>query len=131
MEEYQAVLRTAELGPGQIREVEAHGEPVALLNVGQTYYALSALCPTDDTNLAREGRLNGYLLVCPSDHATFDIRCGARVEPPGPGIRHYAIHVAGNRVEVGPALEDGAAQARDGGGGSTVAARNNETSSSG
>lgn len=128
MEEYEAVLRTAELGPGQMREVRAHGERVALLNVGQTYYALGAHCPVDQTNLAREGRLSGYTLVCPSDHAAFDVRSGARVRPPGPGLKHYAIHVEGNRVEVGPELDGG--QLRGSAGGSRAAPRNSESSSS-
>lgn len=108
MADFEPVLRTPELGPGEIREVEAHGETLALLNVGQTYYALDAYCPTDDTNLARRGRLRGDHLECPVDHATFDVRTGERVDDEsGPGLRKYAIEVAGNEIRVGPVLEDG------------------------
>ncbi|HET9984711.1 MAG TPA: Rieske 2Fe-2S domain-containing protein [Longimicrobiales bacterium] len=106
MEEYESVARTPEVGPGQVREVEAHGETLALLNVGQTYYAVDARCPADGTNLAREGRLKGELLVCPEDEAAYDVRTGERVGSDGAqGLQSYAIRVEGNVIRVGPALE--------------------------
>lgn len=105
MAEYQPVLRTPELGPGEIREVQAHGETLLLANAGQTYYALSAYCLHDGTNLAREGRLEDDLLVCPHDGWAYDLATGARVRPtPGPGLRRYAIKVEENEIKVGPAL---------------------------
>lgn len=105
MGDFEPVLRTPELGPGEIREVEAHGEMLALLNVGQTYYALDARCPSDDTNLARVGRLSGDHLECPVDHATYDVRTGERVDDgDGPGLRMFAIEVSGNEIRVGPAV---------------------------
>ncbi len=103
MAEFEAVLHTPELGPGEMREVEAHGETLALLNVGQTYYALDARCPADDRNLAREGRLRGERLECPGDHALYDVRTGRRLdEPAEAGLRSYAIQVTGNEILVGP-----------------------------
>jgi nitrite reductase/ring-hydroxylating ferredoxin subunit len=108
MGEYESVLRTPELGPGQIREVRAHGRTLALVNYGQTYYAVDARCPGEGTNLAREGRLEGELLICPSDDSAFDVRSGERVSPEGgAGLRRYAIKVAGNAIMVGPQITDG------------------------
>ncbi len=105
MAEFEPVLRTPELGPGEMREVEAQGETLALLNVGQTYYAVTARCPGDETNLAREGRLQGHRLECPEDHALFDVRTGRRLDDPArSGLRTYAIEVAGNEIRVGPVL---------------------------
>jgi len=105
MAEFEAVLHTPELGPGEMREVEAHGETLALLNVGQTYYALDAHCPADSRNLAREGRLSGDHLECPGDHALYDVRTGRRLdEPEEAGLRSYAIVVTGNEIRVGPPL---------------------------
>lgn len=104
--EYQSVLRTPELGPGQLHEVEAHGEAVVLANVGQTYHALSARCPNDDVNLAQEGRLQGDLLICPNDDWAFDVRTGRRVRPSGgPGLRRYPIEIEENVIKVGPPQE--------------------------
>lgn len=104
MGDFESVLRTPELGPGEIREVEAHGETLAVLNVDQTYYALDACCPVDATNLARDGRLRGDNLECPSDHALFDVRTGRRVDARKRGLRRYAIQVEGNEIRVGPVL---------------------------
>ncbi len=103
MPDFEAVAHTPELGPGEIREVEAHGATLALLNVGQRYYALEARCPADATNLARDGRLSGDHLECPSDHAIYDVRTGHRLdEPEQGGLRTYAIEMSGNEIRVGP-----------------------------
>lgn len=101
MSEFETVLRTPELGPGDIAEVHAHGHDLAVANVGQTYYALDARCPVDGTNLARDGRLDGDLLICPNDAARFDVRTGERVDGGG-SLRSHSIRVEGNEVRVGP-----------------------------
>lgn len=107
MREFEAVLRTQELGPGEVREVRAHGKTLALINIGQTYHALDAHCPEDGTNLAADGRLMGDLLICPVDHAAFDARTGRRVRPaPGPGLERYAIRVVENAILIGPPITD-------------------------
>lgn len=103
MREFEAVARTPELGPGEIRQVEAHGETLALVNVGQTYYALDARCPEDATNLASAGRLRGDELICPADQARYDVRTGERVDAPeAEGLTAYAVEVEGNEIRVGP-----------------------------
>ncbi|HEX7049277.1 MAG TPA: Rieske 2Fe-2S domain-containing protein [Longimicrobiales bacterium] len=105
MGDYHTVLRTQELGPGQMRAVEVDGRQLLVANVGQTYYALSARCPNDGVDLARDGRMRGDLLICPGDDWAFDIRTGERVRPRrGPGLRRYAVGVRENRIEVGPEL---------------------------
>lgn len=102
MGEYETVIRTPDLGPGTLAEVHAHGRDLALANVGQTYYAVDAVCPVDGTNLARSGRLDGEELVCPNDEARFDIRTGRRLDGEGELLPH-PIRVEGNEVRVGPA----------------------------
>jgi 3-phenylpropionate/trans-cinnamate dioxygenase ferredoxin component len=112
MSEWETVIRTPDLGPGDVAAVEAHGRPIALANVGQTYYALDAECPVDGTNLARDGRLDGDVLECPNDRARFDIRTGARIDDEdaadGQRLTCHAIRVEGNEVRVGPPRDDGA-----------------------
>lgn len=102
MEDFETVLRTPELGPGYVAAVQAHGRDLAVANVGQTYYALDAHCPVDGTNLGREGRLDGDALICPNDHARFDVRTGARLDHRGDPLRAHSIRVQGNEVLVGP-----------------------------
>lgn len=106
-DEFVPVARTPELGPGDLREVEAHGRAMGVTNVGQTYYAFDARCPVDGTNLARDGVLEGEVIRCPKDEAEFDIRTGECLEPEaGPELRRYAIKVEANEVKVGPRLSD-------------------------
>lgn len=105
MAEFEPVVNTRDLGPGDIREVEAHGRKVGVTNVGQTYYAFDPTCPEDGTNLAETGRLEGDHVVCPKDAAVFDIRTGKRVDSRGQrGLTRYAIRVEDNQVKVGPPL---------------------------
>lgn len=105
MEDFEAVLETRDLGPGQRAAARAHGRDLVVVNVGQTYYALDAHCPNGGTHLGEEGRLSGDLIVCPHDQWAFDIRTGRRVEPEaGPSLHRYAIKVEENRILVGPTL---------------------------
>jgi 3-phenylpropionate/trans-cinnamate dioxygenase ferredoxin subunit len=106
-DEYVPVVSTPELGPGAVREVEAHGRAMGVTNVGQTYYAFDAHCPVDGTNLARDGHLRGDVIQCPQDKAEFDVRTGEHLGAEGqPGLRRYAIRVEENQVKVGPRLAD-------------------------
>lgn len=105
MSEFEPVLQTRDLGPGDLTEVHAHGRPLGIMNVGQTYYAFDAICPVDGTNLARAGKLDGDFLRCPEDETTYDVRTGESVDSAQPGLQRYAIKVEGNEVKVGPPLD--------------------------
>jgi nitrite reductase/ring-hydroxylating ferredoxin subunit len=100
METFETVLRTADLGPGSVAEVHAHGRDLALVNVAQTYYAVDAHCPVDGTNLAREGTLDGAILRCPNDQARFDIRTGQRIDGEGE-LGAHSIRVEANEIMIG------------------------------
>lgn len=105
MSEFEPVVQTKDLGPGDVREVHAHGRNVGLTNVGQTYYAFDPQCPVDGSNLAKTGRLNGEYLTCPADSSTYDVRTGERVDQSGDeGLTRYAIRVEENAVKIGPRL---------------------------
>ncbi|HWV58542.1 MAG TPA: Rieske 2Fe-2S domain-containing protein [Longimicrobiales bacterium] len=105
MADYEPVLRTPDLGPGEVREVQAHGRTLAVTNIGQTYYAVDAICPDDGTNLARDGRLEDVDFVCPVDGARFDARTGRRTSTrDGADLSRYAIRVVENVVLVGPPI---------------------------
>lgn len=109
MPEFEVAAKTAEVGPGEMKEAEINGNPILVANVDQRYYAVDARCPNEGTNLAQEGRLDHEHLTCPYDHWTYDIRNGERVDPPnGPGLRSYAIRVDQNTVLVGPPRDGGA-----------------------
>jgi nitrite reductase/ring-hydroxylating ferredoxin subunit len=103
MTEFEPVLNTPDLGPGAVAAVHAHGRDIALVNVGQTYYAVDARCPVDGTHLGRHGRLDGDTLACPNDAARFNVRTGLRLDAAGE-LNAHGIRVEGNRVLVGPQL---------------------------
>jgi 3-phenylpropionate/trans-cinnamate dioxygenase ferredoxin component len=105
-DDFVPVVRTPELGPGDVREVSAHGRTVGVTNVGQTYYAFDAACPVDGTNLARNGVLRGDVIRCPRDDAEFDVRTGERLDTDDDAsLERFAIRVEGNQVKVGPRLD--------------------------
>jgi nitrite reductase/ring-hydroxylating ferredoxin subunit len=104
MENFETVLRTPDLGPGSLTEVQAHGRTLALANVGQTYYALEGVCPADGSRLGEAGRLEGDYLICPRDHA-FDVRDGQATEGGGDALKRYTIRITGNEIQVGPPLD--------------------------
>jgi nitrite reductase/ring-hydroxylating ferredoxin subunit len=106
MTDFETVLSTPELGPGNVRAVHAHGTDIAVANIGQTYYAVEATCPVDGTNLARNGQLDGDYLVCPGDHARFDMRTGERVDGSG-ALRPRTVQIMGNDVRIGPPRGNG------------------------
>lgn len=101
MADFETVLRTPELGPGHVAAVLAHGREIAVANVGQTYYAVDAICPIDGTNLARDGHIDGDVLICPNDGARFNIRTGERVDGGGV-LRAHSVRIEGNEIRVGP-----------------------------
>jgi 3-phenylpropionate/trans-cinnamate dioxygenase ferredoxin component len=101
MAEYEKVARTADLGPGSVAEVRAHGRDLMLANVGQTYYAVEARCPLDGTNLARDGRLSGTVITCPNDDASFDVRTGQQLDGDA-ALSPHPIQVEANEIRVGP-----------------------------
>ena len=95
MGDIETPLRTPDLGPGEIREVEVRGEVLLVTNIGQTYYAM------------RDGELQGDKVVCPGDLWAFDVRTGTNVEPGGePGLRRYAITIDENRILIGEPVSD-------------------------
>jgi nitrite reductase/ring-hydroxylating ferredoxin subunit len=104
-DEYKSVALTRDLGPGELAEVQAHGQRFGLTNVAQSYYAFGADCPVDGTNLARNGKLAGEHLTCPRDESVYDVRTGECLDPEGaPGLRLYSVRVENNAIKIGPPL---------------------------
>jgi nitrite reductase/ring-hydroxylating ferredoxin subunit len=106
MSEFAPVMRTPELGPGTVAEVHAHGDTIALANIGQQYFAVAAHCPEDGTNLARDGVIEGDRLICPTDNSAYDMRTGHRVDGRhDAALRRYRIRIQENDILVGPPID--------------------------
>ncbi|HUE77086.1 MAG TPA: nitrite reductase (NAD(P)H) small subunit [Longimicrobiales bacterium] len=107
MSDYESVLETRDLGPGQSREVEVRGDRVLLLNIGQIYYAVEARCPESGAALEVRTRRQRDRLICPDDAAEYDLASGERLDGSGRPLHRYAVRVEGNVIKVGPPLVDG------------------------
>jgi nitrite reductase/ring-hydroxylating ferredoxin subunit len=73
-----------QLAVGEIKLVHVDGEPVAVANVEENYFATHNLC-THVGGPLHEGHLNGYDIICPWHDSCFDMRNGKATCGPGDG----------------------------------------------
>ena len=100
MGELVTVAKTSELGPGQAKAVDAKGTPVAIFNVGGTYYAIEDTCPHVGGPLS-EGAVEGTMVTCPWHGAQFDLTSGKVLTPPAAaGVRSYKVRVEGHEIKL-------------------------------
>lgn len=106
MPEFEPVLQTRELGPGESQEVEVRGDRILLLNIGQIYHAIEARCPESGTALEVQAGRHDDRLVCPVDAAEYDLVTGERLDGHGRPLARYGVRVEGNVIKVGPVRGD-------------------------
>ncbi|MBK8135867.1 MAG: FAD-dependent oxidoreductase [Chloroflexi bacterium] len=88
------------LSDGQMRRFDIEGKAILLSRVGGSYHAVRATCSHYGGNLA-DGVLAGTTVICPLHHACFDVRSGARSEPPALNdIPRFAVSIANGEVMV-------------------------------
>ncbi|MBI5666395.1 MAG: FAD-dependent oxidoreductase [Chloroflexi bacterium] len=88
------------LQDGEMRRIELEGRPVVLARVQGQYYAFGGKCTHYGAPL-NEGVLKGHTLICPWHHACFDIRSGARLEPPALNdVPRYPVQIEAGNVVV-------------------------------
>jgi 3-phenylpropionate/trans-cinnamate dioxygenase ferredoxin component len=99
--EYVAVATVEELPNGTRKFLEVDGEPIAVFNIADTYYAIADLCSHDGGPVA-EGNVYGHEIECPRHGARFDVRTGKVVSFPAVvDIPVYPVKVEGGQVLVG------------------------------
>ena len=100
MGELVTVAKTSELGPGQAKAVDVKGTPVAIFNVGGTYYAIEDTCSHVGGPLS-EGAVEGTVVNCPWHGAQFDLTSGKVLTPPAAtGVKSYQVRVEGSEVKL-------------------------------
>ena len=100
MAELITVAKTSEIGAGQAKAVEVKGQPVALFNIGGTFYAIDDTCTHVGGPLS-EGELQGTTVTCPWHGAQFDVASGKVLAPPaGEGVKSYRVHVQGDEIKL-------------------------------
>ncbi len=76
MSEWAKIASTADLDPGQVKQVYVGDEPVMLANIDGDIYAINDVCSHEYVMLS-EGWLDGYDIECPQHGSRFDVRSGA------------------------------------------------------
>ena len=98
--EWVTVGTTEEIPNGTRRILEIDGQPVAVFNIANQYYAIADVCSHDDGPVA-EGELIDYEIECPRHGAHFDVRNGRVLSFPAiVDIPAYAVRVEGDEIQI-------------------------------
>jgi 3-phenylpropionate/trans-cinnamate dioxygenase ferredoxin subunit len=104
LNDFVKVAAVGEINDGEMKEVEADGEPILLAKVGGEYFAISNICSHFFTYLT-EGWLypDECAVQCPLHESKFDLRSGEPTEPPADSpVDSYAVRLEGSDILVGP-----------------------------
>jgi 3-phenylpropionate/trans-cinnamate dioxygenase ferredoxin subunit len=93
-------VKASALKPGGVIAIDVRGTPIAIANVGGTFYAFDDTCTHEQCSLA-EGDLAGTTIACMCHGAEFDVRTGKVLAPPAPApIKTYSIRINGESLEI-------------------------------
>lgn len=92
------VARVSEMPEGTARHVKVGKNDLAVVRVGDQFFALSNVCRHAFAPLA-EGFVDGYFLVCPWHGWRYDVRDGT-TDHPNADVRVYEVTVSGDDVLV-------------------------------
>jgi nitrite reductase/ring-hydroxylating ferredoxin subunit len=99
-EEFHEVAPTDEVAPGEVKQYQVEGRPVALCNVDGELYAFEDICTHAFAHLS-EGGLEGDRIKCPLHGARFDVKTGtAKSLPAVKAIPTHEVKVEDGIVYV-------------------------------
>lgn len=84
------LCREQDLRPGEARHLKVGKSDIALVRVGDEFFALSNVCRHAYGPLA-EGIVEGYMLVCPWHGWRYDVRDGTTNHPDA-NVKTYEVH---------------------------------------
>jgi nitrite reductase/ring-hydroxylating ferredoxin subunit len=97
---FVSVAKTADLGPGEMTYVEVGDEPVCLINLDGTFYALNDVCTHQEASLS-DGTILGDEIECPLHGGAFEIRTGQPTSfPVVTPVETYQVRVVDDEVQV-------------------------------
>jgi nitrite reductase/ring-hydroxylating ferredoxin subunit len=100
MTDFQTVLRTSDLAPGEMKVLALVGAEVVIANVSGHFFAFSNVCPHEEGPLG-EGDLEGDIVTCPWHSSRFNVRSGDVVDGvTDDAVRTYELRVEGDQVQV-------------------------------
>ena len=97
---WQRVASVADVAADKGLQVKIGAMEVAIFRVGETLYAIEAICPHAEANLA-EGFIDDDRVECPLHQALFHIPTGKCLGPPADrDLATYPVKIEGNDVLV-------------------------------
>ena len=102
MGELATLCRRGDLAPGSARRFDIDGHRIALVRIGDDFYALGDECSHADYSLS-EGEVweDECEIECPKHGSTFDLRTGEpQTLPATKPVPVYGVAVEGNDVKV-------------------------------
>ncbi len=99
--QYTVVAGEDELPINERLFLEWNGQPIVILNLAGSLYAVGDVCSHDNGPLG-DGELDGFELICPRHGARFDIRSGKATRLPAfREIPSYAVKLEDGKIYLG------------------------------
>ncbi|MGB9798478.1 MAG: non-heme iron oxygenase ferredoxin subunit [Thermanaerothrix sp.] len=90
-----------EISVGERLFLEINNEPIVIINLAGTLFAVGDVCTHDEGPLG-DGEIDGYQIICPRHGARFDLRTGKALTLPAVvDIPVYPVRIEGNDVFIG------------------------------
>jgi len=93
------VLELGEIVAGEVVEVRAGTQSIAIVSTPDGLFAVDAVCPHAGGPLG-DGHLDGCVLTCPWHGWTYDVRSGVSELDEAVSVRTWACQVRGDGVYV-------------------------------
>jgi MocE subfamily Rieske [2Fe-2S] domain protein len=101
MTDFVKVAKIEDIPNGEALQVEAGGETLALVKVGEDVYCIHDICTHEHAHLS-EGFCEGTEIECPLHGSIFDVRTGeVKSLPATEDIKTYPVKVEDGEVLVG------------------------------
>lgn len=94
------VANVEDIPNGEALQVEAEGQTLALVKVGDDVYCVNDICTHEHAHLS-EGFCEGYEIECPLHGSIFDVRTGeVKSLPATEDVKTYQVKVEDGEVLV-------------------------------
>ena len=100
MGEFVKVAKIDDIPSGEALQVEAGGQTLALVRVGEDVFCIHDICTHEHAHLS-EGFCEGFEIECPLHGSIFDVRTGeVKSLPATEDVKTYNVKVEGGDVLV-------------------------------
>jgi len=96
---FMRAVKTSEVPPGTIQELQLDGKNVAVANVDGKFFAIDNTCLHRGGPLG-QGVLEGKVVTCPWHGWEYDVTSGKTTTNPAVGVSCYAVEVRGDDLFV-------------------------------